>query len=136
MGRKYVFHDSKKLYFVSFATVSWIDVFVRQIYFQIVIESIKYCIGNKWLEVYAWCIMPSQVHLIISSEKAELSDIMRDLKRHTSKKLLSSIQLNIQESRKEWMLWIACPASTDLQVQVKKILTMIIIDSGSKIIIQ
>ena len=74
--------------------------------------------------------------LIISSEKAELSDIMRDLKRHTSKKLLSSIQLNIQESRKEWMLWIACPASTDLQVQVKKILTMIIIDSGSKIIIQ
>ena len=50
--------------------------------------------------------MPSYVHLIISSEKAELSDIMRDLKRHTSKKLLSSIQLNIQESRKEWMLWI------------------------------
>ena len=50
--------------------------------------------------------MPSHVHLIISSENSQLSDIMRDLKRHTSKKLLSSIQLNLQESRKEWMLWM------------------------------
>ena len=60
------------------------------------------------------------VQLIISSENSNLSDIIRDLKRHTYKNLLNSIQLNIQESRKEWMLWIACPALTDLQGQVKK----------------
>jgi putative transposase len=73
MGRKYVFHDSSRLYFVSFATVNWIDVFVRRLYFEIITESLKYCMANKGLELYAWVIMPSHVHLIISSENHNLS---------------------------------------------------------------
>ncbi|MTI28257.1 hypothetical protein E1163_25095 [Fulvivirga kasyanovii] len=31
-SRKYKFHDQSKLYFVSFATVYWIDLFVREDY--------------------------------------------------------------------------------------------------------
>jgi putative transposase len=106
MGRKYIFRDSTKLYFVSFATVNWIDVFVRRIYNEIFIDSLKYCVENKNLELYAWCIMSSHVHLIISSEKSNLSDIIRDLKRHTSKSILKEIAENSEESRKEWMLWM------------------------------
>jgi putative transposase len=106
MGRKYKFHQHDKLYFVSFATVNWIDVFTRRIYCDIVVDSLKYCIGNKGLEVYAWCIMSSHVHLIISTESGNLSDIMRDLKRHTSKTILKAIEENTQESRREWMLWM------------------------------
>ena len=106
MGRKYVFRDSSRLYFVSFATVNWIDVFIRSQYCNIVVDSLKYCVDNKGLEVYAWCIMSSHVHLIISSEKEHLSDIMRDLKRHTAKQLLKAIEGNDQESRREWMLWL------------------------------
>ncbi len=106
MGRKYKFHDHQALYFVSFATVNWIDVFVRRVYCDIVVESLKYCIDEKGLELYAWCIMSSHVHLIIGTEKDNLSDIMRDLKRHTSKTILKSIEENLQESRREWMLWM------------------------------
>lgn len=106
MGRKYVFHDSKSLYFVSFATVNWIDVFVRRPYFDIVVSSLRYCIEHKGLELYAWCIMSSHIHLIISSESKNLSDIIRDLKRHTSKALLKEISENNQESRREWMIWM------------------------------
>jgi len=106
MGRKYIFHDSRELYFVSFATVNWIDVFTRKLYFEIIVDSLVFCSKNKGLELYAWCIMPSHVHLIISSENNILSDIMRDLKRHTSKGLLKSIAENPKESRKEWMLWM------------------------------
>jgi REP element-mobilizing transposase RayT len=106
MGRKYIFHDSRELYFVSFATVNWIDVFTRKLYFEIIVDSLVYCSKNKGLELYAWCIMPSHVHLIISSENNSLSDIMRDLKRHTSKALLKAIAENPKESRKEWMLWM------------------------------
>ncbi|HEX8548680.1 MAG TPA: transposase [Cytophagaceae bacterium] len=50
--------------------------------------------------------MPSHVHLIISSADNNLSDIMRDIKRHTSKALLKAISDNTQESRREWMLWM------------------------------
>jgi putative transposase len=106
MGRKYTITDSSKIYFVSFATVNWIDVFVRRMYCDILVDSLKYCIENKGLEIYAWSIMSSHVHLIISTEQDNLSDIMRDMKRHTSKQLLKAIDDNIQESRREWMLWM------------------------------
>jgi len=33
MSRKYKFHEKEGAYFVSFATVNWIDVFTRDFYF-------------------------------------------------------------------------------------------------------
>ena len=104
MSRKYKFYDQSKLYFVSYATVGWVDVFVRQQYCEVVLQSLQYCIDNKGLEVYAWCIMSSHVHLIIGSKGDKLEDIMRDHKRHCSETLRKSINENIQESRKEWMM--------------------------------
>lgn len=106
MGRKYAFHEHNQLYFVSFATVNWIDVFVRRTYCDIVVDSLKYCMETKGLELYAWCIMSSHVHLIISTESGNLSDIMRDMKRHTSKTILKAIEENTQESRRDWLLWM------------------------------
>ena len=106
MGRKYIFHGHNQLYFVSFATVNWVDVFVRRIYCDIMVDSLRFCIENKGLELYAWCIMSSHVHLIISTEEGNLSDIIRDMKRHTAKQILKAIEENVQESRREWMLWM------------------------------
>ena len=106
MSRKYKFHDNDKLYFISFATVYWIDVFIRDQYFQIIIDSWKYCQENKGLEIYGWCIMPSHIHMIIGSKKDKLKDIIRDMKKHTSMQLKTSIKNNIHESRKEWMMWL------------------------------
>ncbi|WP_210463145.1 REP-associated tyrosine transposase [Rufibacter roseolus] len=106
MSRSYKIRDQHKLYFVSFATVHWIDVFTRRDYKDIFVESLKYCIIHKGLEVYAWCLMSNHVHLIIGSTGEKLEDILRDLKRHTSKELTKAIEENIQESRREWMLWM------------------------------
>ena len=47
MSRKYKFHDQDKLYFLSFATIQWIDILVREKYMQIIIESWKYCQAEK-----------------------------------------------------------------------------------------
>src|SRR5262249_54085420 len=106
MGRKYKFYASTDIYFVSFATVNWVDVFTRRIYCDIMVDSLKFCIENKGLDLYAWCIMSSHVHLIISSAQNSLSDIMRDMKRHTSKAILKAIKENQGESRRHWMLWM------------------------------
>ena len=106
MSRIYKFSDQTKLYFVSFATVHWIDIFTRRIYKDILVDSLRYCQENKGLEVYAWCIMTNHVHLIIGTNDKPLQDIMRDLKRHTSKTLLKTIEENPTESRREWLLWI------------------------------
>lgn len=104
MSRNYKFLDQEKSYFISFATVYWIDVFIRPSYKDIIVDSIKYGIGEKGLIVHAWVIMTSHIHMIIRTEKEQMQDIIRDLKKFTSKTIIKAIQDNPAESRKEWML--------------------------------
>lgn len=106
MSRKYKFREANGAYFISFATVYWIDVFTRVDYFDIMIESFDYCRKQKGLELYGYCIMPSHVHLIFRSSLGDPSGLIRDLKGFTSKKILKAIEENPQESRKEWLLWM------------------------------
>ncbi|WP_443938748.1 REP-associated tyrosine transposase [Pedobacter sp. MW01-1-1] len=106
MSRKYKFYNKEGLYFVSFATVYWIDVFVREQYVNILIESLDFCRKNKGMEIYCWCIMPSHVHLIFIAKNNNPGDILRDFKVHASKKMQKEIAENMQESRREWMLWM------------------------------
>jgi len=58
MSRKYKFYNQQGLYFVSFATVYWIDLFVRETYLETMITSLDHCRKVKGMEIYAWCIMP------------------------------------------------------------------------------
>ena len=106
MSRNYKFYNKKGLYFVSFATVYWIDVFVRQRYLDILADSVNYCRAEKGMELYCYCFMPSHVHFIFRSTKNDASGLLRDYKKYTSKKIIASIEENTQESRKEWLLWM------------------------------
>jgi len=47
--------------------------------------------------------MTSHLHLIVTSVKNEIQEIVRDFKRFTNKKLIEAIQ-DIGESRREWIL--------------------------------
>ena len=106
MSRKYKFRNPEAIYFVSFATVNWIDVFTRPEYKNIVVDSLNYCIKNKGLVVYAWVIMSNHVHLVIERRSVALEDVIRDLKKYTSRAILKAIEDNPQESRKGWMMWM------------------------------
>ena len=105
MSTKYKFIDKDGIYFVSFATISWVDVFTRPVYNEVFIDSVRYCQLNKGLCLHAWCLMSNHAHLVFSrSGQYSHSDILRDLKKFTSKKLIEAIENNPSESRKEWML--------------------------------
>jgi len=106
MSRKYKFGDSDKLYFISFAVVYWIDLFIREEYRKIMIDSWRYCQANKRLEIYGWALMTSHAHMIIGSGGNKLEDIVRDMKSHTSSQLRKAITGHPGESRKEWVLWL------------------------------
>lgn len=106
MSRKYKFYNTSGAYFVSFATVYWIDVFTRELYFKVLCDSIDYCREHKGMEVFAYCFMPSHVHLIFRDNQENPSALLRDFKKFTAKKMIASIQENPQESRKEWLLWM------------------------------
>ena len=81
VSRKYKFYNKEGLYFVSFATVNWIDVFIRDHYSWTFMESLDFCRKNKGMEIYAWCIMPSHVHLIFRAKQNNPGDLLRDLKK-------------------------------------------------------
>ena len=106
MSTKYKIRDQEQLYFVSFAVVYWLDVFVRNEYREVLLDSLRFCQKNKGLEVFAWCIMTSHVHLIIGTMDKKMEDILRDFKSYTSTQLRKVIAENQQESRREWLLWM------------------------------
>ena len=80
MSTKYKFLDPEGIYFVSFATLGWVDVFTRIAYKEIFVDSLRYCINKKGLILHAWCLMTNHVHLIFSSkESGKHSAILRDI---------------------------------------------------------
>lgn len=91
------------LYFLTLTVIDWVDIFTRPHYKHIIIDSLKYCQQQKGLELYAWCLMSNHLHLIASAKEGyNLSDVLRDLKKFTSKKIVAAM-LEINESRRDWM---------------------------------
>lgn len=89
----------------SSAVVGWLDVFTRNEYKDLVVESLEYCQTKKGMEVYAWCIMTNHVHLIFRSVEGQPPELLLgDLKRFTSRNIIKAIQGNPRESRREFLL--------------------------------
>jgi REP element-mobilizing transposase RayT len=102
----YEIRNRKEIHFVTFSVVEWVDVFTRKEYRDIVIDSLKFCQKEKGLLLHGWCLMSNHVHLIASAKNENLSDILRDFKKFTSKKIIAAIDKSETESRKDWMLAI------------------------------
>jgi REP element-mobilizing transposase RayT len=104
MSEKYKANESEVAYFITITTVGWIDVFTRLNQKYNIINSLDYCQKNKGLEIYAYCLMSSHLHMLCkATDGFEMSDVIRDFKKYTSKKIIKSI-INDPESRREWML--------------------------------
>lgn len=105
MSRNYKFYNPEGLYFVSFAVINWLDVFTRNEYKNIVLETLEFCMKNKGMKIYAWCIMTNHVHLIFSvDERSRPELVLGDFKRFTSRKITEAINTNPQESRRDWLM--------------------------------
>ena len=104
MSTKYKARTIGEAYFITITIVGWIDVFTRLGQKDILINALKHCQKERGLEIYAYCIMSSHIHMLCkASEKEPLSNVMRDFKKYTSKKIIQRI-LEYPESRREWML--------------------------------
>jgi len=105
MSRSYKFHSPEGVYFISFAVVDWMDVFTRNEYRDIIIDSLHYCQREKGMEVFAWCIMTSHIHLIFRSIKGQRPELLLgDFKRFTSKAVVEAIKNNPNDNRREFFL--------------------------------
>jgi len=102
----YKIRNQAAVHFITFSVVEWIDVFTRKIYRDIVLDSLKHCQSEKGLLIHCWCIMSNHLHLTLSAKNHDLSDVLRDFKKFTSKQIIEAIKASKHESRKDWMLKI------------------------------
>ncbi len=104
MSTKYKATTTDEAYFITITTVGWIDVFTRLNQKYVITNALKHCQEKKGLEIYAYCLMSSHLHLLCKgTDGFILSDIMRDFKKFTSKQIVKTIQEE-PESRRVWML--------------------------------
>ena len=107
MSRNYKFKEPEGVYFVSFAVIDWIDVFTRNKYKNIILDSLTYCQREKGMEIFAWCIMSNHVHLVfrcINGFEPQL--VLGDFKRFTSKAIEQFSKAGAQTSNvNKYQFW-------------------------------
>jgi REP element-mobilizing transposase RayT len=103
MSTGYQIRDQIALQYLTIQVMDWIDVFTRQAYRDMVIDSLRYCQDNKGLQLFGYVIMTNHIHLIANSPEGLLIDILRDFKKFTARTIIESI-INGTESHKTWIL--------------------------------
>jgi len=85
--------DPANLYFITTTAVHRAQLLNPDINKQIIIDSFSYMRLKKWINLYAFVVMPNHIHLIVRFLGSHnLSDVMREFKKHTSKQIIHLAQ--------------------------------------------
>jgi putative transposase len=103
LAEGYKIRKQAATHFLTFTIVGWIDLFSRQRYRDMVLDSFRYCQQNKELKIHGYVIMSNHIHTIWTAGNGRLSDTIRDFKTYTSKAFITTIEQEA-ESRREWLL--------------------------------
>ena len=86
MGRsRYKIVDPKHPHFITCTVLHWIPVFTRPETVDIVLDSLRFLMGEG-LKVYAYVILENHLHLLVQSEQLDVD--MRRFKSYTAKELI------------------------------------------------
>jgi REP element-mobilizing transposase RayT len=94
MSERYKAFEAEAPYFVTFTLVEWIPLLGIPEFATLIVDSLKYCVQNKGLLIFGYCIMPSHVHLIVQSPKNPLGSTIRDFKKFTAAEIVKTIKVN------------------------------------------
>jgi REP element-mobilizing transposase RayT len=105
MSQRYKANNPEVIYFTTDTIVYWMDVFTRQEYKIIMMDSMNFCVNYKGLIIYSWCLMSNHLHMIVGTQPGakQVTKIIGDMKQYTTK-MITETMSSIPESRSEWML--------------------------------
>ncbi len=63
MSVRYKFIDKKAVYFTTSTVVGWTDIFTREIYKTILLDSIRHCQINQGLILHGWVLMTNPARM-------------------------------------------------------------------------
>jgi REP-associated tyrosine transposase len=105
--------------YLSLNVVDWIDIFIRPVYKQVIVESLNYFVDKKDLNIYAWCLMTNHLHLMVRADHGTgLSHTINELKKFTTRLILEDIDVE-PETRRDWMMKKFQQASVSLKMADK-----------------
>ncbi|MGR3219926.1 MAG: REP-associated tyrosine transposase [Candidatus Anammoxibacter sp.] len=98
MRSRYKITEKEGIYFVTSTIVEWIPIFTTQRYFDIIIDSLRFCKDHKELKLYAFVILGNHFHLAVSAPA--LSAAIASLKMFTAKEVIKALK----QDNKRWLL--------------------------------
>lgn len=98
MRSRYKIVELASPHFITCTIVEWLPVFTRPRYLDIITASLTFCRQQKGLRLHAYVILDNHLHLIVSAD--DLSQVIRDFKRHTAKEILAAAS----QENKQWLL--------------------------------
>jgi hypothetical protein len=54
MSTRYKFIDNNAVYFTTLTVVGWTDIFTREMYKTILLDSVRHCQQSQGLKLHAW----------------------------------------------------------------------------------
>ena len=109
MSTQYKFVDKEAVYFTTSTVDGWCDVFTRDCYKKILLDTLRHCQQSQGLQLHAWAPIAigvtNHLHTICSCKTGkDFGDIWRNSKSFTPIKIIDAIIKNPKESRKEHLL--------------------------------
>lgn len=98
MRSRYKVTELNSPHFITCTIVGWLPVFTRARYLDIITTSLSFCRQQKELRLHAYVILDNHLHLVVSADN--LSQVIRDFKRHTAREILGVAQ----QENKLWLL--------------------------------
>ena len=90
--------NENQVHFLTCTVIEWIDIFTKPEYFQIIIDSLRYCRVNKGLQLYEYVVMTNHLHLIAqANDGCKLSQIISDFKKYTTLEILKALKADNQK---------------------------------------
>lgn len=93
-------------YFLTLTVVDWVDIFIRPVYKNIIVDALNHFIAEKGLSINAWCLMSNHLHLVANAREPNLwTYILRELKRFISAEVFATINEETEpDCRREWIM--------------------------------
>lgn len=83
------------LYFLTYSVIEWLPVFVSEEPCRIITDSLNYCHQEKNLQISAFVVMPTHLHLIAYDgelDNTRLAQTLMDMRKFTGHRLVAYCQ--------------------------------------------
>jgi len=85
--------QASNIFFITFKIINSLQVFTNKKYYQVILDSLKFCRKNKGWKIYAYTILINHLHLVIKIlPNFNLDDTVRDFKSFTAKEILKLLR--------------------------------------------